>query len=192
MMRQPYAIASFALCAFFVATILVGWIYNDLGIVRVVGGENSVGSWLSGVLLVISATTSGFMSVERKKYVWLLACLFFLTLAIDENFMLHEYAKRTIVFTDYNNTTDSGNELRGEIPVMIGALIGAFAAYVLWRITDRRYRWLIPIGVLLGTASVVMDIFKVGVLWEDSCKLLGELAVTCCLVLEYGAKRSES
>lgn len=36
--------------------------------------------------------------------------------------------------------------------------------------------------VLVGSVSVIMDVFAVGVLVEDTLKLLAELAVACSLL----------
>ncbi len=151
--------------------------------VRVFAGENSVGSWMSGVLLVISATTTAVLALRRGAYPWFLFTVFFMLLAIDENFMIHEAMKRSLVFVSYERTRDAAYWL-GELPVMIGGAIGVIAAWMMAKHLAGNIRWLVGVGVLFGSASIVIDILSWGVLWEDILKLLGELAVTCALVTE--------
>lgn len=159
------------------------------GVVRIFAGEDSVGSWMSGVLLIISSTVAAAVALRRGWYPWFPFAIFFLLLAVDENFMIHEAMKRSIVFVTYERTNHAIYWM-GELPVVVAAGIGAAVAWVLSRNIDRTLRWLIGIGVLFGSCSVVIDILSVGVFWEDSCKLAGELAVTCALVEELEGELS--
>jgi len=151
-------------------------------LVQVIAGEDSAGSWMSGALLIISATTTAFIA-RRGWNPWFIFTIFFVLLAIDENFMIHEAIKRSIVFTSYEQTNQPGDWI-GELPVIIAACVGAIVAWIMWKHIDKNMRWLIVVGVLFGAASVTFDVLAMGVLWEDSFKLIGELAVCCALVNE--------
>jgi hypothetical protein len=175
------------LCSFFSLVFSIAFCWSSLPAVLIIGGEDSIGSWMSGVLLVISSTLSGVIASKRTWYPWILLSLFFMLLAIDENFMIHEAIKRWIIFSNFETTHEPVYWI-GEIPVVIAACFGAVVAWIMWRNADQRFRWLIIAGALSGAASVTIDVLSMGVIWEDSFKLLGELAITSLLTLEFQNK----
>lgn len=180
-MQSRYRIAVI-LCIFFLLLFGIALAFGSSP-VAVIAGEKSVGSWMSGVLLIISSTTTVFIALKRGWYPWAVFAMFFMLLAIDENFMIHEAMKRMLVFTRYEATNQPVYWV-GEIPVIIAAVAGAGVAWVMSRHVNRDLRWLIATGVLFGSASVIIDVFSIGVLWEDCLKLIAELSVTCALVTE--------
>ncbi len=171
------------LSLFFLLVLGIAFIFRSDDPVGVVAGEDSVGTWMSGVLLTISATICGLLSMKRSWYPWMIFCVFFMLLAIDEDFMIHESMKRWIIFSGYNQPKDPEYWM-GEIPVVLGAVLGAVIASILWKNLNGTIRWLVPLAVLLGIASVVIDVMAAGALWEDSFKLLAEWAITSALVAE--------
>jgi len=150
----------------------------------VFGGEDSVGTWVSGTMLTIMATICMVISIRERWYPWVFLTIFFLLLSVDERFMLHEQLKQHIIFS-------SGTDSRWfyELPVIAGALAGMFVAFVLWRNLKWEGRVLLLIAVLFGLASVVIDIAAAGVFWEECCKLLAELAMVSGLVGRVGATK---
>jgi hypothetical protein len=169
------------LCILFFLVFAFAFAFTDRSPLLIIGGEDSVGSWMSGTLLIISSTTTAIIASKRGWFPWIIFSLFFFLLAIDENFMIHEAIKRQIVFVRYEASGDPVYWI-GELPVIIAACIGAVVAWVMWKNVDRQVRWLIITGVFFGAISVTMDVVAFGVLWEDSCKLIGELAVASALV----------
>ena len=169
------------LCLFFFVVFAIAFLFSGDTATTIIAGEDSVGSWMSGVLLIISAAVSANAASVRKPYPWLLFTIFFALLAVDENFMIHEGLKRWIVFSRFEATGEAVYWI-GELPVIAGAFVGALVAFVMWRHVDQKARWLIALGVIFGLISVTMDVVAYGVVWEDSCKLIGELAVTSALV----------
>lgn len=176
------------LCSFFFIVFSAALWWSNLPAVLIIGGEDSVGSWMSGVLLVISSTLSAVIASMRRWYPWTLFSIFFMLLAIDENFMIHEAIKRWIIFTNFEKTNEPVYWI-GEIPVVLAACFGIAIAWVLWKHTAGNVRWLIVAGGLFGAASVAIDVASSGIIWEDSFKLLGELSITNLLVLEFQNKK---
>jgi len=172
------------LCSFFFLVFSIALSWDSSPAVLIIGGEDSVGSWMSGVLLVISSTLSAVIASKRGWYPWILFSLFFILLAVDENFMIHEAIKRWIIFSNFEKTNEPVYWI-GEIPVVAAAFFGAAVAWVMWRRVDARFRWLIIAGATFGSLSVTIDIFSMGVIWEDSFKSIGELAVACAMVMEF-------
>jgi len=173
----------FILLLFFFLVFAIAFAFIDKSPLLIIGGEDSVGAWMSGTLLIISSTTTAIIASRRGWYPWMIFAVFFILLAIDENFMIHEAIKRHIVFVRYEASGDPVYWI-GELPVIIAACIGAFVAWIMWRNVDRNVRWLIAAGVIFGSISVTMDVVAFGILLEDSCKLIGELAVASALVWE--------
>jgi hypothetical protein len=171
------------LCIFFSLFFAIAFLFSDLTLTMIVGGEDSAGSWMSGVLLTISATITAIIASKRGWWPWMMFSMFFILLAVDENFMIHEAIKRHIVFTTFESTNHP-DYWKGELPVIFAACNGLVVAWIMWRNVDNRVRWLVVSGVIFGTTSVTIDVLSAGVLWEDSCKLIGELCVACALAWE--------
>lgn len=180
MSRNSIAIA--LVCAFLAVVFITAIIYSYPFMGNVIAGERSVSTWVSGVLLVMSATISLVFAMRRGWFPWLMLTLFFLVLALDEHYLFHEAIKYHIIF--YYTIDPSKLSIIAELPVIAGAVIGAFAALTLWRRLSRRGRTLLVGAVVLGTASVVMDIFAMGVLLEDSFKVFAELLLVSALLSE--------
>lgn len=174
--RNLYGIV--ILCGFFVVAFALAFIANPHYPAKVISGELSVGTWMSGVLLTFCAATSLIFGMQQRKWQWYLITVFFLLLAADEYFMFHEQLKHRLIFADHTRS-----RWMYELPVLAGAVAGMFIAFVLWRLLQGRSRWLLVGAVILGTLSAGMDVMTVGVLLEDACKLFGELALACALLL---------
>jgi len=169
------------LCLFFFLVFAIAFLFSNRSPTMIIGGENSVGSWISGVLLVISATATAIIASKFGWWPWLIFTVFFVLLAVDENFMIHEAIKRQIIFTSFERTNSPGY-WRGELPVIFAACNGLVVAWIMWKSIDRNVRWLIVAGVIFGTTSVTIDVISAGVLWEDSFKLISELFIASALV----------
>ncbi len=180
--RPPGNKAVGLLCVFFVLILIVSLASNHYYPVLVIAGELSVGTWLSGVLLVVSATTALIIGMRRGGFPWFLISAFFFVLALDERFMFHERMKEYIVFHFTHNYMRS--RLINELPVIAGACVGAFVSFMLWRHLHGRNRVLLLCAAVLGTASVTIDVLEAGVLWEECFKLLGELSIACAVLGE--------
>lgn len=152
--------------------------------VRAIAGEQSAGTWLSGTLLIIMASLSLVLSMNREWNPWIILTIFFLALAVDEHFMFHEYLKEKIIF--------SGTTSRWlyEMPAIIGAIVGCVVSLIIWKAVHRKNRILLVIAVTLGTASVTIDVVAGGVLWEEILKLSAELFVVSLLLLEVSDVKS--
>lgn len=144
--------------------------------VLAISGEESPGTWMSGALLLISAGLSISLSF-RKAFPWIFIFLFFAMLAVDERFMLHEQLKEYIIFS---LRTDS--RFIYELPVIVGACVGFVAAFTLLKELDFAGKMLLSGAALLGAISVMIDVFEMGVLLEDSAKLIAELLLVIALV----------
>lgn len=180
MPRNPF-IGIGILSLFFCLVFAIAFTFTKDPFPLVIAGENSVGAWVSEVLLIISATTTAIIASKRGWYPWIVFSLFFILLAVDEHFMIHESLKMQLVFVAYEATSKPTYWL-GELPVIVAACLGLVVAWIMWKHSDRQARWLIIVGVAFGTISVIIDVLAAGVLWEDLCKLIGELAVTSALV----------
>jgi hypothetical protein len=181
-MRSPHYSAAGILCLFLAVVFTVAFVNNRYYPANVIAGESSVGTWASGVLLVISATISLIFGMRRGWFPWSVVAIFFLVLALDERFMLHEGAKHRILF--HYGLDPSRQHLVAELPVIAGALLGTLVAFILWRHIRRTARMLLVGAIVLGLASVTIDVFALGVLWEDSFKVFAELLVVCALLME--------
>lgn len=166
------------LCSFFIAVFAIALSLNPYFPMLVFAGEDSVGTWMSGAILVFIAALCLFISMTRHWYPWILLSIFFLVLALDERFMFHERIKEWIIFS-------SGTTSRWlyELPVILGAGIGMFAAFILWRHVPVKSRGLLVAAVVFGLASVVIDVLAAGILWEECFKLSAELLVACTLLV---------
>lgn len=168
------------LCSFLVLVLAVSFIYNRHYPVTVLAGEDSVGTWMSGVLLIFIAALCLVISMKQRGYPWILFSTFFILLALDERFMFHEQVKEQIIFSFHSITL---SRWIYELPVIVGACIGACAALLLWHHLPAKGRILLPIVVILGTLSVIIDVMAKGVFWEECFKLLAELLMACILLL---------
>jgi hypothetical protein len=178
-MRPRYPVAALMLCGFLAVVLAIAFLNHRYSPVSVVAGEDSVGTWASGMLLVVSATislTRGF------RLPWPAVALFFLVLALDERFMFHESLKARLIMQYKLDPLHPG--LVAELPVMVGALVGAIVSLILWRRFQKTGKILIAIAVIFGLSSVVIDVFSFGVFWEDIFKLIAELAVACAFLSE--------
>ncbi|QQS05759.1 MAG: hypothetical protein IPK50_02460 [Fibrobacterota bacterium] len=155
--------------------------------VLVVSGEDSLGTWLSGAMLVACCAFSLHLWKMRGARPWSPLALFFGLLALDERFMFHESMKERIQvgFGDM-----SPPNIVSEFPVIGGALLGIAVCCALWRKLPSKGRALLVSGAVLGAASVAMDVLHQGALPEDACKLLAELCVLQALWAETGALRA--
>jgi hypothetical protein len=180
-MRSNYT-ATGILCAFLAVTFAIAFLNNRYYPAYVIAGESSVGTWASGVLLVMSATISLVLGTRRGWFPWSVVTVFFLLLALDERFMLHETLKTNIIFR--YALDPSRQHLIAELPVIVGAILGMLISYFLWLQFRRTARMLLAGAILLGIASVTIDVFALGVLWEDSFKVIAELLVTGAFLSE--------
>lgn len=170
------------LCAFFVLVLFVALASNHYYPVLIIAGESSVGAWMSGVLLVVSATVALIIGVRRGGFPWFLISAFFFVLALDERFMFHERMKEYIIFHFTHNFVRS--RFINELPVITAAGVGAFVSFILWRHLHGKSRILLLCAAVLGIASVTFDVLAAGVLWEECFKLLAELSIACALLRE--------
>jgi hypothetical protein len=169
------------LVTFFIL-VFTGAFYNNPHFPQlVIVGEASVATWMSGVLLVVSATLCLTMGMQLKDTCWFLMTLFFFILALDERFMFHEQLKEQLIF---NFKFKGPSKILNELPVMLGAVTGLFAVKLLWMRFQATSKMLLLAALTLGMVSVVMDIFSLGVLLEDSSKVLAELCICCALILK--------
>ena len=169
------------ICLFVGGVLIVALLRNYYYPLLAISGEASVGTWLSGVLLIMSATLSLVTGMDRQPWTWFPVAAFFLILALDERFMFHEQLKEQIIFRTYDKNVPRALHA---LPVIAGACMGAGVAFMLWQQLSRGGRMLLAGVVTLGLVSVAIDVLATGpVLLEDGCKLLAELLVVCVLVL---------
>lgn len=185
-MRGSSHTAVVSLIVFFIFVFAISFAVNSHYPIQVIAGESSVGTWMSGVLLIISATTSVIMGMRQGRLLWFLIAGFFMVLAVDERFMFHEQLKEQIIFS-FATTTRWVYEL----PVMAGSCIGAFITFLLWQNLKGISKLLLLVASLLGCASVVIDVLAGGVFWEECFKLLAELLVACVLLNRVVALKIE-
>ena len=170
------------LCSFFVVVFAVAFAWHRHYPMSVIAGEDSVGTWMSGVLLVVCAAVSISIGVKENKILWLAFAFFFFVLACDERFMFHEQLKEKIIFA-FGSTTGLPRWV-AELPVLVGAIVGVFMSYLLWQLLTGISKFLLVLATVFGAASVIIDVMSSGVLWEECFKLTGELAMTCSLLLK--------
>ena len=184
-MRKGYAKGMAIVLAFFILVILVALYFNPHFPQLVFAGEGSVATWMSGALLMISATLCLVSFMRRNNVDWFIITVFFFILALDERFMFHEQLKTKIIFVLH---PARHSRWIYEMPVIAGAITGAFISWRLWRQLEQPGRLLLAAAILLGSASVVIDILAKGVLPEEGCKLVAELLVVCALLKKAGSK----
>jgi hypothetical protein len=174
--------ASAIFLAFIILFFIVAFSLNSRHPVLVIAGEDSPATWLSGAMLVMAATLSGVIAFREGWFPWILLTVFFFLLAIDERFMIHESLKDRILFSSGKDTPLWFKEL----PVIIGAFVGLIVSVVFSLRMDRTGRILLSITVFFGLASVVWDIFSMGVVPEEISKLIAETVVCIALLDKIG------
>lgn len=167
------------LLSFFILVFAFAFAFNPHFPQLVLAGESSVATWMSGALLIISASLCLVMVMYKGNGLWYILTAFFFLLAADERFMFHEQLKERIIFSFQPSKISA---LIYELPVIAGACLGAVMARLLWLQLRGMSRVFLLCAVALGILSVVIDIFTAGVLWEEGFKLLAELLVTCALL----------
>jgi hypothetical protein len=167
---------------FFAIVVIVAFVTNKYYPVRAIAGEDSVGTWLSGVLLVMAMTLSLVAGKRRGALLWYMAALFFLLCAADEHFMFHEQFKERLIFAFTG--AGSGSGLLFELPILAGAAAGIAMTALLWPTIRRNGRVLLAGAAAFGGLSVVIDVLGQGVFIEDCCKLAAELLIVLLLIGE--------
>lgn len=171
--------AQVSIVVFFVLILGIAFLCNPYYPVLVIAGESSVGTWMSGVLLVISATLMLVFGVQNGLMPWIPLSMFFFLLSVDERFMFHEALKERLLFI-----LPAPWLWVVQLPVILGSLIGFFLVLFLSKkILSSRRVWLYMV-LLFGGASVVFDIMEAGVFLEEVFKLAGELLFVLLLVGE--------
>jgi hypothetical protein len=181
-MKRNQGKAALLLCGFFAVVLAIALASHRHYPVLAIAGEDSVGTWMSGVLLVVCASISISIGIRQDKVLWLLLALFFFLLACDERFMFHEQLKEKIIF--HFGSTIGLSRWVAELPVLVGAAFGVFVTYLLWQFLNVKSRILLLLAALLGGASVIIDVMSSGVFWEECFKLTGELAMACSLLFK--------
>lgn len=169
------------LCVFFFLILSIAFFYHRHFPVLVLAGENSVGTWMSGTLLIFMFALSFVLSMKERRHPWLFLSAFFMLLALDERFMFHERMKEWIIFSSHGHAP---SRWIYEMPAMAGACAGVFVAIILFRYLSGISRILLLCVVPLGLASVLIDILAGGVFPEECFKLLAELLMVCALVVK--------
>jgi hypothetical protein len=180
-MKSGVSFAIFLVGSLFVVTMACAFYYFRYFPVLAVATEESPGTWLSVVLLSCSAGLALVLTMHRGWFPWSIVAVFLFLLAADEHFMLHERAKQTLTFS-----VDEPVLLIREVPVFIGATIGALISWALWRQLTAAARVLLLAAVLFGIISVTLDVIGTSAMWEETLKLVAELSFTCCLLVEVG------
>lgn len=145
-------------------------------------GEQSIGTWLSELLLAISIGIIICISVQRQRWIWGILALFFLVVAVDERFMIHEQMKQWIILSSHSRLGISS--LKKEIAVILGAIIGGGVILCMVVQMSRKNSLFILIAAFWGIVSVVLDIINIWVFYEDASKLLAELFLVLGLLGE--------
>ena len=180
-MKPGVSIAVYIITTFFVSTIAIAFYYYRQFPALAVAGEESPGTWLSGVLLSCSAGVALVLAIHRGRNPWALVAMFLFLLTVDEHFMLHERAKQWLTFN-----MDKPALLIREMPVLIGAIIGGWISWALWREMFGTGRGLLLAAVFFGLVSVTLDVIGAAALWEETLKLVAELAIVCALLVTAG------
>ncbi len=177
---------SFFVTVFFVAVCAVALAVNSRYPVRALCGEESAGTWLSGAMLIMAAVLSAVAARRRGLNPWFLCALFFAVCAADERFMFHEQLKELLQFRIAPGHPPES--IFYELAVIAGALAGGGVALLLWRAAGKSGRVLLAGAVAAGTGSVVIDVLKLGVVWEDGLKLAAELLALLMVTGEVEAQ----
>ncbi len=182
-MMRPLVKTAAVFLTFVAVFFAVAISLNQRHPVLVIAGEDSPATWLSGALLIANATLSGTIAYREGWFPWIVLTAFFFLLAIDERFMIHETLKDHIL---HSRGKDVALWIK-ELPVMIGALTGLAVAVILFQKMNMTGKVLLSVAVLFGLISVVMDIFSLGVIPEEICKLVGEISLCIALFVRSQA-----
>jgi hypothetical protein len=185
--RDPNFIATMIVCAFFILVLVISFVFNSHYPVLVISGESSVGTWISGVLLITAAVLSIVIGMQKGWFPWILFVIFFIILALDERFMFHEQLKEQMIF-NMKPVSASWHWIY-ELPVLFGSFVGVLIAILLWQYLCRKGKILLLCAIFLGSISVVFDILSAGVFIEDGLKLLAELFIAIALIGEVDVDR---
>lgn len=166
------------LCVFFTLYFIVAFFLQRNFPVRVVAGEESPGTWMSGALLVMGATISLIIGIREGWWPWSLLFIFFIVLALDERFMFHEQLKANIIFFYGRSTSPFSYEL----PVILAACMGVGVIYTLRQYVHGASRTGLVCAAVLGSLSVILDVLSIGIFFEECFKLLAELCIVCTLL----------
>lgn len=178
MRSGPRKTALTVIVSFFVLVPVIALLLNPYYTVLVIAGESSVGTWMSGAMLVMAATLSLVLGIQRGWFPWTPASIFFFLLALDERFMFHESARERLLFRYPNSTWLS------QLPVVAALLAGLCITIILWRKFIPPNRIFLMLVLALGTLSVIYDILEAGVLIEEILKLTAELFLVIALIGE--------
>lgn len=170
--------------ALFIIFFAIAFTWQSYNPVLILAGESSPGTWMSGVLLIASATLALITGMHRGWYPWYIVAVFFYILAADERFMFHERMKEKIIFSVAAAET---SRWLYELPVILGACAGIVLIALIWRHLQQTGRVLVVLAGITGSISVGFDILQAGVVWEEAFKLLGELLLVCALLKEVTA-----
>jgi hypothetical protein len=162
--------------SFFIGSYLIN---SDFPI-KLIVGEDSPGTWLSGGMLIICMTLSLVLFITKRSTDWIILVVFFFALAIDERFMIHEFIKYEL----QSIIEDSAHipKVVCELPVMFASIIGVFISVLLWVKSNKVSKTLLIGAVVCGTISVVLDIINLNIIIEESFKLIAEFLITSSLL----------
>jgi len=178
-MKSPSCKGITVLIVFFLIVLAVSLYASRPFYPLALAGESSVGTWLSGVLLVLSAAFCLIIGLRQKTVLWFGTTAFLLLLALDERFMFHEQMKERLVFIFHSALNAPW---LCELPVLFASAVGVCISFLLWKEFTATNRVLLGFTVGLGLVSVAFDVWAAGVLIEECAKLFAELILSCALV----------
>lgn len=178
MRSRPHKIAIVVLISFFVLVPVIALLLNPYYPVLVIAGESSVGTWMSGAMLVMAATLSLVLAIQKGWSPWVHMSMFFFLLALDERFMFHESIGERLLFAYPESAWLS------QLPVMAAGLAGLWIILFLRRKFLPVNRIFLMLALAMGGVSVVYDLLEAGVLIEEILKLTAELCMVLALTGE--------
>jgi hypothetical protein len=177
----------YLISVFFVIIIAIAFYHYRQFPALAVAGEESPGTWLSGVLLSVGAGITLMLVISRGWNPWSIVATFLFLLAVDEHFMLHERAKQWLIFN-----LEKPALLIREMPVLIGAALGSWIAWTVQNNLSRSARKLLMTAVIFGLISVTLDVIGAVAMWEEILKLLAELSLIFALLIEAGTNYNKA